>query len=142
METLSPERNGPMREGGAVTCVAVSENVLYMDTAIFVYPALALAGCVAGALNVVAGGGSFLTLPILIFFGLPPGVANGTNRVAILLQNVVASWGFHRHGVLDTRAILWAALPATAGAGLGAWAALVISDGRLSPGAGWADGRG
>ncbi len=81
-----------------------------------------------GPLNVVAGGGSFLTLPILIFFGLPPGVANGTNRVAILLQNLVASWGFHRHGVLDPRAVVWAALPATAGAGLGAWAALSISD--------------
>lgn len=99
-----------------------------MNEPAIIYPALALAGCVAGALNVVAGGGSFLTLPILIFFGLPPGVANGTNRVAILLQNVVASWGFHRHGVLDGRAMLWAALPATAGAGLGAWAALVISD--------------
>ncbi len=93
-----------------------------------VYSALAVAGFIAGALNVVAGGGSFLTLPILIFFGLPPGVANGTNRVAIVLQNVVASWGFHRHGVLDRRAIAWAALPATGGAALGSWAALSISD--------------
>ncbi len=99
-----------------------------MSESAIVYPALALAGLVAGVLNVVAGGGSFLTLPILIFFGLSPGVANGTNRVAILLQNVVASWGFHRHGVLDRRAILWAALPATAGAGLGAWFALALDD--------------
>ena len=105
----------------------MTEQAIYFEPAI-VYPALALAGFVAGVLNVVAGGGSFLTLPILIFFGLPPGVANGTNRVAILLQNAVASWGFHRHGVLDPKAVLWAALPATAGAGLGAWAALSISD--------------
>lgn len=99
-----------------------------MSEPAIVYPALVLVGCVAGTLNVVAGGGSFLTLPILIFFGLPPGIANGTNRVAILLQNVVASWGFHRHGVLDPKSALWAALPATAGAGLGAWMALTISD--------------
>ena len=85
-------------------------------------------GAVAGTLNVIAGGGSFLSLPILIFLGLPAVVANGTNRVAILLQNVFASWGFHRHGVLDLRAILWAAVPATLGAGLGTGLALIVDD--------------
>jgi len=86
------------------------------------------AGCVAGTLNVVAGGGSFLTLPILIFLGLPATVANGTNRVAILLQNVGAVWGFHHHGVLAWRSGLWAALPCTVGGVIGTWAALVVSD--------------
>ena len=43
---------------------------------------LSLAGCIAGFLNVMAGGGSLLTLPLLIFMGLPSAVANGTNRVA------------------------------------------------------------
>jgi len=92
------------------------------------YLILFLAGCIAGVVNVIAGGGSFLTLPILMFLGLPPGVANATNRVGILLQNVAAVWSFDRHGVLDRSALLWAALPATLGAGLGASAALVISD--------------
>ncbi len=85
-------------------------------------------GVVAGTLNVIAGGGSFLTMPLLIFLGLPPTVANGTNRVGILLQNVAAVWGFHRHRVVDWRYILWAALPATAGALLGAWGAVVIGE--------------
>ncbi len=89
---------------------------------------LVAAGCAAGTLNVLAGGGSFITLPVLIFFGLPAGVANGTNRVAILLQNVAAVWSFQRYGVLDLRAFGWAALPAAAGSILGAWAALRISD--------------
>ena len=89
---------------------------------------LFLAGCVAGVINVIAGGGSFLTLPILMFLGLPAGVANGTNRVGILLQNVAAVWSFDRHGVLDRGALKWAALPAAIGAGLGAWGALLISD--------------
>lgn len=85
-------------------------------------------GIVAGTLNVLAGGGSFLTLPMLIFLGLPPSLANGTNRVGILLQNVGAVWGFRRHGVFDQRSLLWAALPATVGAIFGTWLALEISD--------------
>lgn len=93
-----------------------------------VYLVLFGAGSVAGVINVVAGGGSFLTLSLLIFLGLPAVVANGTNRVAILLQNVGAVWGFHRYGVLDWRAVLWAAVPATAGSLLGTWAALVIDE--------------
>jgi uncharacterized membrane protein YfcA len=92
------------------------------------YLLLFAAGVVAGAVNVLAGGGSFLTLPILMFLGLPAGVANGTNRVGILLQNVAAVWSFERHGVLERSSLLWAALPATGGAALGTWGALIISD--------------
>lgn len=86
------------------------------------------AGLVAGVLNVVAGGGSFLTLPILMFMGLPAGIANGTNRVGILLQNVGAVWSFRRDRVLDWRALGWAAAPSLPGAILGTWLALIISD--------------
>ncbi len=92
------------------------------------YLALFVAGGIAGTLNVVAGGGSFLTLPVLIFLGLPAGIANATNRVAIFLQNVGAVWSFKRFGVLDTRSLLWAAVPATLGAIPGTLLALVISD--------------
>lgn len=86
------------------------------------------AGLVAGALNVVAGGGSFLTLPVLIFLGLPPTTANGTNRVGILVQNLGAVWGFHRHRVLPWSWTVSAAAPALVGAALGTWAALVVGD--------------
>jgi hypothetical protein len=92
------------------------------------YALLFAVGVATGALNVVAGGGSFLTLPTLIFLGLPPTVANGTNRVGILTQNVVAVWGFHRHRVLAWRFALWASVPAVAGAVLGTWAALAVGD--------------
>lgn len=92
------------------------------------YALLFVAGSVAGTINVLAGGGSFLTLPLLIFLGLPPTVANGTNRIAILVQNVGAVWSFNRHGVMDWRWIRTAALPALAGAGLGTWAAIRIGD--------------
>jgi hypothetical protein len=92
------------------------------------FPALFGVGLVAGALNVVAGGGSFLTLPVLIFFGLPATVANATNRVGILTQNVAAVWGFHRYRVLAWRWAFAAAGPALVGAALGTWAALEVSD--------------
>ncbi len=89
---------------------------------------LFVAGCTAGTLNVLAGGGSLLTVPILIFLGLPATVANGTNRLAILAQNVGASWNFHRRGLLEP-SWLKAALPATLmGAVSGAWAATRVSD--------------
>jgi len=45
-------------------------------------------GAFAGFLNVFAGGGSALTLPALIFAGLDTATANGTNRIALALQNI------------------------------------------------------
>ena len=92
------------------------------------YFLLFLVGLVAGTLNVIAGGGSFLTIPLLIFMGLPPIVANGTNRVGILCQNIAASWSFQRHGVVDWQYVRWAALPAVIGALLGSKIAVSISD--------------
>lgn len=90
--------------------------------------ALGLSGAVAGALNVIAGGGSFLTLPVMIFLGLPATVANGTNRVGILAQNLAAVWGFHRHRLIGRGWLARAALPALVGAALGTWAAIEIDD--------------
>ncbi|MDX1578423.1 MAG: sulfite exporter TauE/SafE family protein [Gemmatimonadota bacterium] len=85
-------------------------------------------GLVAGTLNVIAGGGSLLTLPVMIFLGLPPTTANGTNRVAILLQNVGAVWKFHGHRLIDRSWIPLAAVPGLLGAALGTWLALRIDE--------------
>ena len=92
------------------------------------YLLLFTAGIAAGTINVLAGGGSFITLPLLIFLGLPATVANGTNRIAILAQNLGAVWSFNRHGVMDWSWVRRAALPALAGAGFGTWAAVRIED--------------
>jgi uncharacterized protein len=89
---------------------------------------LVAAGVVASIINVVAGGGSFLILPILIFLGLPSVVANGTNRIGVLTQNLSAVWGFHSAGVLDWQWGLTASLPAVVGAAIGTWAALYVGD--------------
>jgi len=92
------------------------------------YLILFVVGGIAGTLNVIAGGGSFLTLPVLIFMGFPAIVANGTNRVGLLFQNVGAVWGFHRHRVLDWRSLAWAALPAAVGSILGVRIAFSVGD--------------
>lgn len=85
-------------------------------------------GILAGTINVLAGGGSLLTLPVLVFLGLPPTVANGTNRVAILVQNVGASWSFRRHGLLDSAWLRLAVPPALLGAVLGIWLAVQVGE--------------
>ena len=90
--------------------------------------ALVAAGFVAAVVNVLAGGGSFLTLPLLIFLGLPATEANATNRVGVVAQNAGAVWAFHRHRVLDSRWALAVAAPGLLGAALGAWLALHVGD--------------
>ena len=55
-------------------------------------------GFLAGVINTLAGGGSLITLPILIFLGLPPSVANGTNRIAIVIQSLFGSLGYRSKG--------------------------------------------
>jgi len=92
------------------------------------FVALCLVGFLAAVINVIAGGGSFLTLPLLIFLGLPASVANGTNRVGVLANNVSSVLGFHRHQVLPVRWALGVSVPAVVGAGFGVWAALNVPD--------------
>jgi len=77
-------------------------------------------GLIAGAINTMAGGGSLLTLPILIFLGLPPAVANATNRVAIFSQNIFGVAGFKSKGVADFRYSIWLGISALFGAIIGA----------------------
>ena len=87
---------------------------------------LLFVGVFAGAVNTVAGGGSLLTIPALIFLGLPPAMANATNRVGVFLQSVVAAIQFHREGKLPL-ARSWGILAAACiGAAAGAFLAVQI----------------
>ena len=93
--------------------------------------ALALVtGLVSGFVNTVAGGGSALNLPLLVLLGLSPDVANGTNRVAIVLQSSVAVATFLRRGVLGSpappRALANLGLPLLLGAAVGAGLASLL----------------
>lgn len=78
------------------------------------------AGVAAGWVNTLAGGGSILTVPIMVFLGLPGPVANGTNRIGIITQNIASVWGFFRKGYSDFRLSATLAACASAGAFFGA----------------------
>ena len=71
----------------------------------YIYLAVLAAGFGAGFINTLAGSGSLITLPLLIFLGIPANVANGTNRVGVLFQNIVSTESFRRRNVLDMRGI-------------------------------------
>ena len=85
-------------------------------------------GCAAGVINVMAGGGSSLTLPTLIFMGLDGATANGTNRVALIIQNIMGVWSFRREKVSRLSLSLKLAAWTLPGAVAGAITAVSISD--------------
>lgn len=94
---------------------------------------LCLTGFLAGGINTVAGGGSNLTLPVLMMLGLPADIANGTNRVAILLQSVVGVRGFDKHNSLDRPAVIPILVPTIIGGVCGALAAALLPNVYLKP---------
>jgi len=94
------------------------------------YMALALVGIGAatGFINMMAGGGSVLTLPLLMFLGLPANVANGTNRIAILTQSLAGVHVFHKKNVFDYKTDYKLAIPVIIGSLIGALFAVEIDE--------------
>ncbi len=89
---------------------------------------LLICGVIAGFINTVAGGGSLLTLPILIFMGLPSNIANGTNRIAIFMQNIFSISGYKSRGVSDFKYSSWLSVSALIGSIIGAKIAININE--------------
>ncbi len=90
------------------------------EIAWYLYVAVIGAGFLAGFINTLAGSGSLITLPLLIFLGLPANIANGTNRVAIVMQNIVGVGSFKQQKILDHRGGFILAIPAVIGSLVGA----------------------
>jgi uncharacterized membrane protein YfcA len=88
--------------------------------------ALLSGGLAAGFINTLAGGGSAITLPILTEI-VGPNVANGTNRIAILLANMSATTGFQRGRVIPWEGLRRLILPTVVGAAAGAWLATQLT---------------
>lgn len=78
-------------------------------------------GILSGFLNVMAGGGSLLTVPVMVFMGIPGPVANGTNRIGILTQNITAVITFFRKGFSDFKLSLSLSVMTVPGAIAGAY---------------------
>ena len=94
-----------------------------MDYSLLQLVILLVLGYLAGIINVLAGGGSNLTLPALMILGMPADIANATNRVGIFLQGAWAVKAFHGHGALPLHDIRDIFIPLTIGGILGALAA-------------------
>lgn len=100
-----------------------------LDMTIFEVIALILGGVLVGFINTLAGGGSIISLSILMYvMGLPANIANGTNRIAITLQTLVASGSFKQQKVLDWKKGLKLGIPAVLGSIVGAWIAIDIQE--------------
>ena len=77
---------------------------------------LFVVGVLSGFINTLAGGGSMLTLPAMMMLGMPADVANGTNRVGVLMQSITGAKGFNDQDRLDRTAILPVLIPTVGGA--------------------------
>ena len=94
---------------------------------------LCLAGFFAGGVNTIAGGGSNLTLPLLMMLGLPADMANATNRVGIWLQCLAGVGAFDRHNALPRAAVVPVLIPTLAGGLAGALLAVLLPNLYLKP---------
>ena len=89
---------------------------------------LLASGVLVGIINTLGGGGSVITMSLFMAMGMPIGLANGTNRIAVLMQNFSATVAFLRKGMLHIRSGLLLSLPAILGNIFGAMVATEVSD--------------
>ncbi|HKR04391.1 MAG TPA: sulfite exporter TauE/SafE family protein [Bacteroidia bacterium] len=87
----------------------------------YVYLFAMIGGVAAGIINTLAGSGSLITLPLLIFLGLPANIANATNRVGVLFQNIVAVFSLKKSSEIKVQDTLWLIIPSVAGGIAGAY---------------------
>ncbi len=94
---------------------------------------LIAAGVVVSFINSISGGGSVLSLPLLIFLGLPSAVANGTNRFGVLMGSLGSLAGFRSQGMLLPRQTWQVGWPGALGAVLGSVFAVKLPDRFFNP---------
>jgi uncharacterized protein len=90
---------------------------LALPTAIFLF----FAGALGGALNAVAGGGSFVAFPALLFTGVAPIAANATNTVALWVGVTASTGAYRKHLDISRRVMIPLAVSSVVGAAAGAY---------------------
>jgi uncharacterized protein len=90
--------------------------------------ALVISGLAVGFINTLAGGGSVISLSVLMLMGLPAPVANGTNRIQVTIQTLTAASVYRRKKVLDLRKGSILGIPSAIGSLLGAYIAIDINE--------------
>ncbi|OSI11505.1 sulfite exporter TauE/SafE family protein [Neisseria zoodegmatis] len=104
-----------------------------MDLTLWHYAAIAVLGILASIINILAGGGSNLILPLLMAFGVPPDIANASNRVGIFFQSLTGIRGFRNAGALPTHDLRGILLPMVFGGLVGSVLASVLPNQILKP---------
>jgi len=90
----------------------------------YLYIAIIVVGFLVGFINTIAGSGSLLSLPFLIFLGLDANVANGTNRIGILMQSISATSSFKKQKVFEWHESIFLSIPTVIGSIIGAFSAV------------------
>jgi hypothetical protein len=85
-------------------------------------------GLAAGVVNTLAGGGSLISVPLLVLVGLPGTLANGTNRLGVFVQSLTAAWRFWAHGHSGLAGAARIVLPVCLGSLLGAVTVARLAD--------------
>ncbi len=90
------------------------------------YVLLAFAGAGAGFIDAIAGGGGLITVPALLWAGLPPQMALGTNKLQSTFGTTLAVWRYSRAGLIEWSRLRWAIVVTLMAAILGTWTAVRI----------------
>lgn len=90
----------------------------------YLYLAVIGIGILVGIINTIAGSGSLLSLPLLFFLGLDMNVANGTNRIGILMQSITATYSYKKKQIINLNDNLFLSIPAVVGSAIGAFSAV------------------
>jgi len=97
----------------------------------YIYAILFITGIVTGFINTLAGSGSLISLPVLMFAGLPANIANGTNRIGILLQSITALFTFKKGKMFEWNEGISLLIPSAIGAIAGALSAVNLDKASL-----------
>lgn len=89
---------------------------------------LVIAGILVGFINTLSGGGSVISLSLLLILGLPANIANGTNRISIFFQTFSSVTSFTRQKMFNSMRPVWLGIPATVGSVLGALTAVDVNE--------------
>ncbi|MDR0604338.1 MAG: sulfite exporter TauE/SafE family protein [Bacteroidales bacterium] len=89
---------------------------------------LIISGIVVGFINTLAGGGTIISMSLFMMLGLPPVMANGTNRIPVILQNLVSVINFYMDKKLDVKKSICCSIPVALGSILGSCLSIVVPD--------------
>jgi uncharacterized membrane protein YfcA len=97
-----------------------------LDTGLFII--LVISGIVVGFINTLAGGGTIISMSLFMMLGLSPIMANGTNRIPVILQNLVSVINFYRDKKLDLKKSICCSIPVALGSIAGSYLSIVVHD--------------